>query len=71
MGPVSLQELDRSIVDLDDILAVVPENEETAPLIEQADRLRKEAHKVVQVSEGATYTCAYVCSREKSAFILI
>lgn len=59
MGPVSLQELDRSIVDLDDILAVVPENEETAPLIEQADRLRKEAHKVVQVSEEAT------CVRER------
>ena len=50
---MSVQELDRSIVDLDDILAVVPENDETAPLTEQADRLRSEAHKVVQVSEGA------------------
>ena len=48
-----LQELDRSIVDLDDILSVIPENEETTPLTEQAVRLRDEAHKVVQVSEDA------------------
>lgn len=39
-------------MDLDDILEVVPLNEETTPLAEQAESLRDEAHKVIQVSEG-------------------
>ena len=38
-------------MDLDDILEVVPRNEETTPLAEQAEALRDEAHKVIQVSE--------------------
>ena len=49
------------MVDLDDILAVVPQNEETAPLTEQAVSLRDEAHRVIQVSEGVV--C--VCERER------
>ena len=59
----SVQELDRSMVDLDDILAVVPQNEETAPLTEQAVSLRDEAHRVIQVSEGVV--C--VCERERES----
>ena len=44
------QELDRSIVDLNDVISEVPTNAQTTPLIEDAEKVREEANKVMKVS---------------------
>jgi Ran GTPase-activating protein (RanGAP) involved in mRNA processing and transport len=43
------QELDRSIVDLDDVVSSVPENARTKVLAEEAKKIREEANKVMTV----------------------
>ena len=43
------QEMDQNIVDLDDMVKAVPKNSDTNPLIEEAEKSKIEANKVMQV----------------------
>ena len=48
-GGAVLQEMDQNIVDLDDMVKAVPKNSDTNPLIEEAEKSKIEANKVMQV----------------------